>query len=518
MKITKLLALLLAVCMLFSLMPMMVSCGDEEGTKDTEKDDGKNDGPVAPEDYTQDAGHTMSGLYGYELKPVDGIDYKGERFNILVPKSEGWVVSRDFASEYSEKGSDVIQDAAYERVLAVNGLYNTEINAITTKSNVASEAQNDIEGQLGTFDLILCDVTSVGSLSIQHLLADLTEFDGEEIQLDAPWYNQNFVDNMSIGGRLFYVIGDFSIIDNEGITAIQFNMDLFDEYDLGNPYTMVYDGTWTVDAMHALCKGRVNDYDGSGSIDQYDEFGLLAGYSNIIFFMTGGACFVAQKDESDLPYLSLNNSRTLSMLDKMLDMFYDSTSSVDFSTFTKDSAVPNATEYCNKVFMEDRCLMRQVAMYRVTQTRSMTSDFGFLPMPKYDQSQEEYYHMYSSASPAVAIPSYMKPGRTVSDAAAVMEALSYYGRTILLYQYYDVVMKGRIARDQDSRKVLDIIFDASYFDIGACNNFGKINSVFYGSATGGSNMFSSDYDALKSSAESAIEEYVESWSKFLSNT
>ncbi len=509
MKITKLLALFLAVCMLFSL----VSCGDAAESQDNFDTVDREEDP-SKEDYTAQPGHTMSGLYGYNLMPVEGVDFHGEAFNVLVPKSTDWVVSRDFASEYSEKGKDVIQDAAYERVLAVNRLYNTDIRAITTKTSVALEAQNDMEGQLGTFDLILCDVTDVGSLSIQHLLCDLTEFDGEEIQLDAPWYNQNFVKNMSIGGRLFYVIGDFSIIDNEGITAIQFNVDLFDEYDLDNPYTMVYDGTWTVDAMHALCKGRVNDYDGSGSIDQYDEFGLISSYNNIIFYMTGGACFVAQKDADDIPYLTLQSSRTVSMLDKMLDMFYDATASANFDTFRLDAAVPGTYEYSDKVFMENRCLMRQVAMFRVTLTRTMESDFGFLPMPKYDQAQEEYYHMYSSASPAVAIPSYMKPGRTVSAAAAVMEALSYYGRTILLYQYYDVVMKGRIARDQDSRAMLDIIFDASYFDIGACNNFGNLLSVFRSSASGGTNMFASDYDALKSAAESDIEEYVDAWAKF----
>ena len=518
MKITKLLALLLALCLLVSSMTFMVSCGDDDADKGDGGNDKNEEGPLAPEDYGDIPGHTMHGLYGYELHPVEGLDYNKERFNILVPKSAGWVVSRDFASEFSENGADVIQDAAYNRVLAVNDLYNVDINAITTKTSVAAEAQNDIEGQLGTYDLILCEVTAIGALSIQHLLADLTEYDGEELQLDAPWYNQNFVKNMSIGGRLFYVIGDFSIIDNEGITVIQYNMDLFDEYGLDNPYTMVYDGTWTIDAMHELCKGRVNDYDGSGSIDQYDEFGLISSYSNINSYITGGACFYAQKDEDDIPYLSINNSRTISILDAVLAMFYDASASRDFDAFTKDAAIPNSYEYSNKVFMEDRCLMRQVAMYRVTQTRSMTSDFGFLPKPKFDASQDKYYHMYSSASPAVAVPSYVKTGRTVEGNVAVMEALSYYGRTILLYQYYDVVMKGRIARDQDSREMLDIIFDASYFDIGACNNFGNINSVFRSSAATGTNMFSSDYDAIKSAAESAIEEYVDSWSKFIANT
>ena len=506
------------LCMLLALVMVLscglVACGNKKPKENEGNDNEEPTEELPPEEYTKIPGHTMKGMHGYKLEPVEGLNLNNADFNILVPQSSGWVVSRDFATERSEKGADVIQDAAYNRVVALKDLYHVNVKAITATSSVVNEAKTDIEGQLGTYSLVLCPVTDIGSLSLDGNLCDLTEFDEEEITLEAPWYNQNFRSNMTIGGRLFYVIGDFSIIDNEGISVLQYNLDLFDEYGLDNPYTMVHNKKWTFDALHKLCKGYVNDFDGNGTIDQYDEFGFLTSSSNILFFMTSGGVRYAEKDGDDLPYLALSNSRTIEVLDKGLKLFADSTATAYFDDFKKDPAF-TIYEAANKIFMENRALVRQCSMYRITQTRSMVSDFGILPLPMADTDQQEYYHMYSFASPAVAIPSYLKKEISYSAAAAVLEALSYYGRSILLTAYYDVVLKGRVARDDDSREMLDVIFDSSYFDIGCCNNFGGISYVFNSSGANKLNTFSSDYAAIKDVAEAKIEDYIDNWSKFL---
>ena len=493
----------------------LVACGNQKPQED-EGNTNKNNSTeeLPPEDYTKIPGHTMRGMHGHKLKPVEGLNLNNADFNILVPQSSGWVVSRDFVTERSEKGADVIQDAAYNRVVALKDLYHVNVKAITATSSVKIQAKTDIEGQLGTYSLVLCPVTEIGTLSLDRNLCDLTEFDEEEITLEAPWYNQNFVSNMTIGGRLFYVIGDFSIIDNDGIGALQYNLDLFDEYGLDNPYTMVYNKKWTFDALHSLCKGYVNDDDGNGIIDQYDSFGFLTQYSNITTFMTSGGVIFVKKDENDLPYLALSNSRTIEVLDKALKLFADTTCTAYFDNFKQESSY-SIYEYANKIFMENRALIRCCPVYRITQTRSMVSDFGILPLPMADTDQQEYYHMYSNASPAVAIPSYLKKEISYSAAAAVLEALSYYGRSILLPAYYDVVLKGRVARDDDSREMLDVIFDSSYFDIGRCNNFGDIGIVFYNSGWNRKNTFSSDYAAIQDKAQAEIEDYIDSWSKFM---
>ena len=154
-------------------------------------------------------------------------------------------------------------------------------------------------------------------------------------------------------------------------------------------------------------------------------------------------------------------------------------------------------------------MMRLVTMYAVTQTRSMTSDYGLLPIPKLNEEQTEYYSTYSYYAPAVAIPAYQKEGRTAEGAAAVMEAISYYGKTILMEQYHNVLLKGRIARDEDCRKMLDLIFEASHFDIGVTEDFSGIVSLIKNSLLNGTNSYIQGFDSVKPSAEAEMQAFTD---------
>ena len=58
-----------------------------------------------------------------------------------------------------------------------------------------------------------------------------------------------------------------------------------------------------------------------------------------------------------------------------------------------------------KMFSEDRVLMMWIRMRVVETLRNMTTDFGIIPLPKYEEAQESYYHTvnrYTGA--AIAIP------------------------------------------------------------------------------------------------------------------
>ncbi len=540
MKKRKLLALLLVLCFVFSSVSLLSSCSilrarfEASEKNDAENEDVQGGGDTVTGDTDNGGGElffcyschryhalnkckfTSLGLYGYYLHAVEGLDYKGEVFNILVPQSTERILSRDFATQYSEKGSNVIQDAAYDRVLEVNNLYKTDIRATVTSGSVYAQAQADFEGRLCNYDLILCEMNRIASLATRGFLSDLKQFDGEEIQLDAPWYNQNYVDNMSIGGRLYGVVGDFSLMDNEGIMAIQFNMDLFDRYDFGNPYTFVYNGEWTVDKMHELCKGRVVDSDGSGDFSQQDTFGFIANFAAVNNLMIGTQSFAVKKDVDDRPILSLDSSRALGVLENVLALFRDQTASADLSEIASDSDFSDVYTYSNFIFSQGHTFMRLTPMYAAAQSISVDFDFGYLPMPKYDVNQEQYYHLYENTAPAVCIPAYLKEGRTAWGNAAVMEAISYLGRAIIRDQYYDIVLKPRIALDRDTRKMLDIIFDASYTDFAAAYNFGNVNGIYNASVSSGENSFMRDYNAVRSAAEAEMRKFVDGWSHILS--
>lgn len=94
-------------------------------------------------------------------------------------------------------------------------------------------------------------------------------------------------------------------------------------------------------------------------------------------------------------------------------------------------------------------------LVRVTVFRAMETDFGILPMPKFDKEQKEYFSIVSTGSAnTISIPVTADAERS----GAVIEALSAESHYILTPAFYDTVLKTKAARDDDSADMLDIIF------------------------------------------------------------
>ena len=77
---------------------------------------------------------------------------------------------------------------------------------------------------------------------------------------------------------------------------------------------------------------------------------------------------------------------------------------------------------------------------------------GFLPIPKYDEKQKEYYSYVHDQYSVFFIPS------TATDlemTSAVLEMMAYENFKNVLPVYYDLVLKGRYANDPQSRQMLD---------------------------------------------------------------
>ncbi|MPN46962.1 hypothetical protein SDC9_194561 [bioreactor metagenome] len=164
------------------------------------------------------------------------------------------------------------------------------------------------------------------------------------------------------------------------------------------------------------------------------------------------------------------------------------------------------------MFKANRVLFRTTNFFRITQCRSMENDFGILPMPKFDESQAEYYHPMSYSSPAICIP-YTAENPEING--AVIEALSYYGRTIMLPAYYDRLLMGIVSRDEESKFCLDIIFDSVNFDLGTIYNFGGLRECFTQIISSGANMFASYYEKNEAKAKKELDNYINSYKDYI---
>lgn len=444
-----------------------------------------------------------------EFTPVDGLDFGGKNFTILVPADNGWSQYDDFSA--TEVTGEAVNDANLKKMQKLEEIYNVKIvNKVASQSSVVEEARSDIQANLNTYDAILaemCENGGISTLAEEGLLQDLKALDN--IDLSKPWYSQNAVNNLSMSNKLFYVMGDISTVDNDGISALSFNKKLLNDAQLDNPYTLVKENKWTLDNFYSLCKDFYMDLNGNGDIDADDRFGLLTDNENTLYFMIGGGMQIVNKDADDKPVLSVYNDRNATMFSKVLNIVTDNntTQRLENLNLTDGSDI---YQYGSTMFMNDQILFRLTAMYRIIECRKMDSDFGILPLPKYDENQEGYYHLLSYASPAIAIPvTALDPEKN----AAVIDALSYYGRSIVLPEYYDRVLQGQVSRDEESQDMLDIIFDSAYFDLGIIHNFGGIRGIFGAMTATGSDTFASEYAALETVANKSIDRIIKQYDK-----
>ena len=63
----------------------------------------------------------------------------------------------------------------------------------------------------------------------------------------------------------------------------------------------------------------------------------------------------------------------------------------------------------------------------------------------------------------------------VDEIGAVIEALAYNGRVYITPAYYDVTLKGKYFRDEESADMLDLIFESRFFDVGMYYQLGSYN-------------------------------------------
>lgn len=135
--------------------------------------------------------------------------------------------------------------------------------------------------------------------------------------------------------------------------------------------------------------------------------------------------------------------------------------------------------------------------------RDMKSDFGVIPTPKLDESQEDYF-ITPDITKLLVIPV------TASDldrTAVIVEALAYEGYSYLRPYYYETMLQSKYLRDEESIEMLDeYIYTNIGFSVvtGSSKLTEVVNSVIKGSSEA-----SSAFASNKNTIQSEIDKYIE---------
>ena len=276
------------------------------------------------------------------------------------------------------------------------------------------------------------------------------------INLDNPWWDANCRDLLTISGRLFAAFSDMNVQTLDLLGGICINNTLAANLGYGAVSDKVFEGTWTFDAMREMIIAGSADLNGDSVMDQNDQFGYIAGIGDINpMIVCSERNYIINTDgEMKLNY---GSEKVIAAAEKMDPIINNKQTTVYL----------NESPWGNEVFTSGRALMQGVTIGTFYHTyRGLELDISLLPTPKYDEQQQNYHSMMSNCSMGISIPASSSDTERTGN---IIEALGAYSYKEIDEVYYDTTLQVKLARDDATKRILEIIVKGKIADLCVLN-------------------------------------------------
>jgi len=459
MKTKAVFSILLAALTLTS---VMASCGG-----DGSGDSAVTTGSVNTENAVTDTAETLKSLV------PEGLDFGGEEIRIF---SSSYFETDTFMMHVDEATGDVVNDAVYNRNLALESKFNVDFTFMDLYQNGGTDAAVQIRKFVTAgsddYDIIFGCQYNLAPLVLDNIMLNL--YGCGDLRLDQPWWYQNHITEMSIGeGKTFFVTGDITLGVLRNMGCIYVNKEVYAQnYEsVDDLYNEVLDGKWTFDRLAENCMEMYRDLNGDGAFDDDDQYGIGVITANLTDHFTYAAGIRATtRDENNIPVLTMNNEKTVNHTQKLYSLYYENPGvrvfPADYNSL--DIVMPNK-------FNENELLYLPGWFYTSELLRNMDVDYAVIPFPKYDENEPTYLSLAHDISVTACLPTTCSK---VEQATAIMEEMAFLGYRDVLPAYYEVAVKIKYTRDSTdaAMQILDIIHDNCTTDFAFIYNY-ALNGV-----------------------------------------
>ena len=430
---------------------LLVSCSQNTNTQEPAETAAKPSASEQEVPKTEEAAPEEPSVPAPDLP--EGLGFDGAAFTFGVIENAN---ARN-AIVVEEMNGEVLNDAQYTAVQETNEALNVAL--ADTIMSLNYPAANDIIPSIQAGDDML-QVANVYCVDAPTLMSQGYAVNYESIpyiDLDKPYWDAGINDSLSLAGMRYAAIGDLSISTHDLTCCLLFSQSLVTENNLDSPYSLIAEGSWTMDAMKAMMETVMKDANGNGERDEEDVFGYLAHHKMVLpSFWIGAGEKSMELDEEGTPVLSMSDERFVSVIEKVFAMTYDN--NARFKT-AEDENVPTV---CRQMFAAGHSLFLDSSLFWVSALRDMETDFGIIPYPKYDESQQNYCSRVSYYMP----PMVPITNQRLELTGAVLEDLNYRAKLYITPAYYEISLKGKYSRDPESISMLDLILATRVVDLG----------------------------------------------------
>ena len=387
-------------------------------------------------------------------------DFGGADFGAMTFENQNF----HYRVRADEMEGTSLNDAMYESTLAVESRFHINIEEMLY-ADFSNTPRVSVEAGDTGIDLVRIRCTDATTWWSNNLL--VTADDVPAIDLSKPYWDKTVNESLTIAKQHYVALSAFDLCTYDLTFALMFNKSFISDYGFDSPYELVLNGEWTMDRMNGMMRAVSEDSDGNGIRDKEDRWGYVAHPKMAApGFWIGADALSIEKDEDDVPHLSIASEKFVAVWEKLIDLCYSENQylGIDQSADIPPEAI--------RMFSENKALFMDMSFFFAEELRTMESDFGIIPYPKYDAAQDHYATRLCYYMPTV-VPA-TKSGSGLERCGVMLEALAaaYYNRVIPAY--YDVVLQYKVARDEESQGMLDVIFASRVIDIGDSTLCGQL--------------------------------------------
>lgn len=417
---------------------LLVSCGETAGETPPPA---QNSETAAAAEQTETEAEVTT-----EVTPesfgIAAEDFGGRNITVIT----GEHCSYEYMIE--EESGDVVDDAVFARNRAVEEQLGVKFSFISSKNWSGGDPfynliRKDVKAGDCSYDIVNGLNCYTSPLIFEGVFQRLDTI--ESIDFSHPWW----VPGKSLDGseRVYFSFSDASLSLYKDLYVMFFNQSIVTDNGMEDPYQLVRDGKWTVDAFLSMGSKGSSDLNGDGSIDvENDQIAYYAKHAANRAFMSAAGTSVFVTDGDGLPTLNGVSERLVSLYEKMQPFLTD-------KTLTVIDKEPDML-LLSKSFADGRVLFLVNCIVGVEAMRDMQDDYGIIPLPKYDEAQDTYYSQIATSSSALYLEI---TAQDTEQLGSVMEALGFYSWRDVVPVYYDTALSVKYARDENVQEMLAMV-------------------------------------------------------------
>ncbi len=436
--IKKIFALLLVLVMLVS----VVACGDKPEETDTS----------ASESVTTD-----DGGYKYPAKGSVGADFTALNFETYWDMNNQLDYSEDAAMGNKISAAVYKRNRALEEKLGIKFIETTEKYEWATRDALAKKLDASISAGDDEYDIVMLPPSYASGLISTQGLTDFSTIEG--IDFSGDWWDKTINDTLKVDGKQYMASGAANLYAYDLTFSLYFNKKMMQDNQVELPYNLVKEGKWTFEKMfeYVSAAPRLNGAEGyiwkEGSTAIYGVAGHT-GSINAFITSAGNNSIIVEGGKYTL---NLANERTINTVEKIAEMLDLASGRVLYNQNDTAAGSYYYTLFKNSQAMFVTCETKSGMVFR-----DMTTEYGLIPMPKYDESQSSYLSTVSWNAALFAVPITVANTKNVG---LVLDAFNYESLQAVTPEYTDAMLYQGL-RDVDSVEMFNLIMETRVFDFG----------------------------------------------------